>query len=309
VNTDIVPYGGWDKNLRLHNDTAEAIVSLEVGPRILSYRTHGGENVLKNYPEQLGKSGESDWMIRGGHRLWLAPEDEVHSYHRDNFPVEHVVAPDGEVVIESLQGGTLPLRKTLGLMLDDSGPRLALRHSITNEGNVPIQAATWALTVMVPEGLEIIPQPPLGEHPRDLLPNRGLVLWPYTDMSDTRLFFGRKFFTLRQTPSGGPTKFGLAHRAGWIGYVVGTAVFIKAFDHTIGATYPDGGCNFETFTNPEMLEMESLGPLRTLAPGETTTHLERWWIFDSNDPVEIGSEEALANWIGGFLEKTGLPRP
>ena len=31
------------------------------------------------------------------------------------------------------------------------------------------------------------------------------------------------------------------------------------------ATYPDLGCNFETFTNEEILEIESLGPLVTLA--------------------------------------------
>ena len=59
---------------------------------------------------------------------------------------------------------------------------------------------------MRPEGLEIIPQPPLGEHPRDLLPNRGVVLWAYTDLSDLRLTLGTKFWLLRQAADYPPIK-------------------------------------------------------------------------------------------------------
>ena len=51
----------------------------------------------------------------------------------------------------------------------------------------------------------------------------------------------------------------------------------------VGANYPDDGCNFETYTNHEMLEIESLGPLVTLAPGESSAHQERWFqhVFDA----------------------------
>ncbi len=136
-----------------------------------------------------------------------------------------------------------------------------------NEGDQPIMLAVWALTVMQPEGLEIIPQPPLGEHPRDLLPNRGIVLWPYTDISDLRLTLGTRFWLLRQAADYPPIKIGLAHRERWIAYVLSDTLFLKTFDYDPTAAYPDGGCNFETFTNSEMLEIESLGPLVTLQPG------------------------------------------
>ena len=43
--------------------------------------------------------------------------------------------------------------------------------------------------------------------------------------------------------------------------------------------YPDFGCSFETFTNADFLELETLGPLATLAPGESLTHTERWTAF------------------------------
>jgi hypothetical protein len=36
------------------------------------------------------------------------------------------------------------------------------------------------------------------------------------------------------------------------------------------------GCTFETFTNADFLELETLGPLTTLAPGQSVSHTERW---------------------------------
>src|SRR5262245_52378847 len=87
---DVVPYKGWQKNLRLSNGDAELIVTLDVGPRVLSYRLKDGKNVFKEYDTQLGKTGEPDWQIRGGHRLWVGPEDLTRTYEPDNGPVKHI---------------------------------------------------------------------------------------------------------------------------------------------------------------------------------------------------------------------------
>jgi hypothetical protein len=298
---ETVPFGGWNNCLRLSNAEAELIVTLDVGPRILSYRRPGGANVLKNYREQLGGCGEKEWMIRGGHRLWIAPEDEVLSYHLDNEPVSWVSEGDGRVVISSRMASPHPLRKDLSITLADKGSRVDLLHSITNEGSTPITLATWALTVMAPGGTEIIPQPPLGEHPRDLLPNRTAVLWPYTDLSDRRWKLGRSYFLLRQQADGTPTKIGLAHGERWIGYLLGEDLFLKTFPLVKGAAYPDGGCNFETFTNADMLEIESLGPLATLQPGESTSHPETWHLAEAPTGIDPDDETSLAKLLTPIL--------
>ena len=82
---------------------------------------------------------------------------------------------------------------------------------------------------------------------------------------------GSKYITLRQDAKKGPTKLGFGHRLGWIGYLNGGTLFVKRFGYEEGANYPDDGCNYETFTKEEFLEMESLGPVVTLKPGETAT--------------------------------------
>ncbi|MGC3989346.1 MAG: hypothetical protein QM796_06640 [Chthoniobacteraceae bacterium] len=106
-------HAGWQNNLQLINDKVELIISLDVGPRIISYKTPGGSNVLKNYPEQLGCSGESEWKIRGGHRLWIAPEHEVLSYLPDNNPVTHELLSPGGVKLVNESVDPWKIRKEL----------------------------------------------------------------------------------------------------------------------------------------------------------------------------------------------------
>jgi hypothetical protein len=307
MNPEIISYGGWDNSLRLANDDMELIVTTDVGPRILVYKTPHGENVLKTFDDQLGSSGEAEWRIRGGHRLWLAPEDTLLSYHIDNKAVSWRHDNfSSEVVIESVQDSPQRIRKTLGILSATQGSRVSLRHTVINESDTPVTLSVWALTVMQAGGLEIIPQPELGEHPRDLLPNRGIVLWPYTDLSDSRLTLGTRFWLLRQVPGHTPIKIGLAHHERWIAYVLNDTLFIKVFEYDPSAAYPDGGCNFETFADSEMLEIESLGPLVTLQPGASANHHETWHLFPLTEQLEIESEEALAEWIAPFLERTSI---
>jgi hypothetical protein len=46
-----------------------------------------------------------------------------------------------------------------------------------------------------------------------------------------------------------------------------------------GATYPDFGSSVEVFTNAQMLELETLGPLTQLPPGESLSYVERWFLY------------------------------
>jgi len=295
---DRVEFGGWKNNLRLTNAYAELIVTLDVGPRIISYRLPKGANCFKTFDEQLGGSGEPEWKSRGGHRFWLAPEDPVLSYLPDNSAFEYHVRSDFEVETSNAPTDQLPIRKVMTITLDRESSRVTLKHCAENFGDQPLQVATWGLSVMAPDGIEIVPLPPLGEHPRDLLPNRPMTLWPFTDMADPRYRWGRKFIMLRQDEAG-PTKIGLSHRERWVAYYNGGSLFVKTIDFRDGATYPDFGCNFETFTNEEMLEVEALGPLVRLEPGDATEHTEHWRLFEAV-PAPPEDEDAIADWMAPF---------
>lgn len=300
---DIVAFNGWQNNLRLSNGTVELIVTLDVGPRILSYRKSGGVNPLKIFEDQAGTKGEKEWRNRGGHRLWIAPEDKALTYFPDNTSVAWEKLGDLRVKLVSQPETSTGFQKEIEIALDLTGAGVTVLHRVIRTGSTPAYLAPWALTVMAAGGIAIIPQPELGQHPRDLLPNRNLVLWPYTDMSDPRWRFGRKYILLKQDTAGGPTKIGLSHQPGWSGYLFSGVFFLKRYPWNPEAIYPDNGCNFETFTNARMLELESLGPLTNLRPKQSLEHVERWELHDGPASLDATNpEEQIDRLVEPILE-------
>jgi hypothetical protein len=292
VAIEMVAYQGWKNNLRLHNGDAEILVTLDVGPRILSYRLRDGKNAFKEYADHLGKTGESKWMIRGGHRLSVAPEDPRRSYAPDNTPAAYKVLDKalGLVRLTAEPDRTQGFQKEMDVQLSARGSRVKVIHRIKNIGSKTIELSPWAVTVLAPGGVAIIPQPAKKSYPSDpskaqsqadYAPSQSLVLWPYFSFHNQGWNFGPKYITLwpsttRRGAKYTPTKVGMAHRMSWVGYLNDGLLFVKRFDYQEGKTYPDNGCNLETFANADMLDVESLGPLVKLAPGATTEHVETW---------------------------------
>ena len=279
VSIEKVEYKGWKNNLKLGNGDVELIVTLDVGPRVISYKLAGagGKNVLKEYEDQLGKSGESEWMIRGGHRLWTAPEDATRTYALDNAPVSFRELGPASIRLTPPADSANGIQKEIDLTIKSTGTEVTLVHRIKNVGTAPTELAVWSLTVMAPGGMEILPLPPKRPHPgnvknarsaADFAPSLLISAWPFTDFQDPRWHFGSKFITLTQDASRGATKLGLAQKPGVAGYLNAGTLFVKRFEYREGLHYPDNGVNYETFTNEDMLEMESLGPVTTLAPGK-----------------------------------------
>lgn len=275
-----VAYQGWKNCCRISNGKIELIVTTDVGPRVIRFGFVGGQNLFKEYPAQLGKRGGKTWRIYGGHRLWHAPEDSFRTYFPDNFPV-NVERTGNTIRFLAPVETTCGIQKEIAITLS-AGNRVNLVHTLRNTGAWAIEVAPWALTVMNTGGTCIIPLPKRGTHPEDLLPGNLIVPWLYTDMSDPRWTWGRKYILLRQVPAktSTPQKLGALVPDGWAGYVRENQLFVKTFDCVPGAKYADFGCNFETFTNDEMLEVETLGAFTKLEPGQTVAHTETWHLFD-----------------------------
>jgi hypothetical protein len=304
--TEHFEFAGWTDNLRLANDQVEVVILREAGPRIISLRPLNGLNVFKVVAEESGKSQEETWKIRGGHRLWTAPEDYGDpnglTYVVDNFPVEYEIKGEFHAQVTHFMQKPAQIRRDILVQLAAGSPKITVEHSLTNQGNSPLRFAPWALSVMAPGGFAVIPQPPLGTHPKDFLPNRSLTLWPFTDLSDDRIRFGQRFIRLQQADRG-PIKFGLRHTEKWAGYVLGDHLFLKTIPLIEGKQYPDLGSNFEMFTNEEFLELESLGPYEEISPGQTARHTEIWAVFSGIRLPHLYDEEGFAEAIDPYLKQ------
>jgi hypothetical protein len=284
---EAVEYGGWPDCIRLSNRDIELVATTDVGPRIIRLGFLGGQNLFHNYPATLGRTGDPEWNNYGGHRLWHAPEVFPRTYAADNVPVEH--SWDGKSLTLRSTEARNGIEKETRVTLSATAPRVDVAHRITNRGPWAVELAAWTLSVMASGGRAIYPQEDYKPHPEYLAPARPVVLWHFTDMSDPRWTWGRKYIQLRQDPQATTKqKAGLLNSKGWAAYVLGNDVLVKRYPYHPGAAYADMGCNTETYTDPEMLEVETLSPLTRLEPGEHIDHDESWLLAR----VDCGPSEA-----------------
>ena len=135
----------WGNCLKLVNDYTELIVSLDFGPRILSYRLHGKENVFFEDPERMIFADDKEigeyyqnntvWYNYGGHRLWINPEKMPETYHPDTEPVNYKETEQGAVFTQKEQ---VPnhLGLEIEIILEEDSSKIKVIHRVTNTGDV-----------------------------------------------------------------------------------------------------------------------------------------------------------------------------
>lgn len=283
VNIETITYEGWENCLRVTNGVVELVATTAVGPRIVHFGFVDGRNELF-VPDETGAGSDEEWKLHGGHRLWHAPEDETRTLVPDNDPIDYEITDDGVVLTQPTEELTGMIKEMVVQVAADE-PVVELTHRITNDGVWPVAFAPWAITVFEPGGKAVVPLPE-GDHD-ELLPDRSLALWPYTDPSDDRLEWVENGLLVRQD-EGEQIKVGASGNEEWTAYVNDGHAVVKQFPWDPGATYPDYGCGVEVFTVPYMLELETLGPLRTVDPGDTAEHVERWTLHDEVSVPETG---------------------
>lgn len=287
-----VSYLNSPNNIRISNGVVELIIATDYGPRIMRYALIGSGddgNVFATISGVTLKTDAGDWYIRGGHRLWVAPEANPRSYEPDNDPIPFRV--EGNTIkLEEPSGKLTQVKKEIWITLDPQNTHVTVEHRLTNYGQFAVDMSCWAMSAMNKGGTAILPQEPYKSHDEELLPARPLTLWAYTNLTDPRWMIGKSFITLRQDVNlKEPQKIGVLNKQQWAAYSHNGTLFIKRFPWYDNRPYPDFGCNNETFTNDVFLELETLGPLEHVEPGKTISHTEHWWLFKD---VDIGHTEA-----------------
>ncbi|MGH9338688.1 MAG: hypothetical protein ACRD1R_03645 [Acidobacteriota bacterium] len=292
-------YRGWPNSYRISNGTIELVATSDVGPRIIHLGfSGGGKNLFAVFDDSAGKTGGEEWRIYGGHRLWHSPEDRNRTYEPDNVTVKVEEIPNGIRLKPAVEAGT-GIQKVMEIQMNPSEPRVQVTHRLQNTGVWPIELAAWALSVMDQGGFAIVPF--RSEfHPDGLLPNRVVVLWPYADMADDRFLWGKDHVLLRQVPGRNKTKIGINNSKGWAAYYLEPYLFVKRFDYAQDKPYPDFGASVEVYTGSNMLELETVGPLENLDPGQSLVHEERW---ELHQDIELDfSEDEVRSKVVPLVE-------
>lgn len=288
-----VEFGGWKGCYALSNGRIQAIVTSDIGPRIMSLSYIDGENILKTYPDLLGKTEDKSWLNYGGHRLWHAPEDVVRTYYPDNTAVS-IENHETFVRFTAPTEPTTGIQKELDISLHADKPELTIVHRLHNRNLWDITSAPWALSVMREGGQGFVMHPPRQAHSDCLVPLSSLILWAYTDLSDPRWTFSARSTRLSQQPGNDtPQKIGINTSEGWSGYHWQDLLFLKQIAVDPNALYTDMGSRMELFTNDSMLEVETLGPIGAIPAGGAVELTERWVLLNKQ-PAKLDDAALLA---------------
>jgi hypothetical protein len=158
---------------------------------------------------------------------------------------------------------------------------------VRNTGPLAVRVALWAITQLPPRGVAILPQPtPQAGH--GTRPNRLLALWPYASAEDPRFELRGAHLAVRGEP-GPDLKLGGFVSAGWVAWARDGVALVRRWTPDVSSPHADFGCNAEVFVTERYTELEVLGPLTVLAPGEHATLSETWEIrpADGTDPASL----------------------
>jgi len=308
----LMSHSQYGRCVRLHDGSAEVLVAIDYGPRVMSYSLAGGQNVLFNNrdPDNVKKGPAFDdvfypgayWNIYGGNRLWVSPHSFPRAFYPDHDPVDAEILPD-RAILRCLPQKVTEVQNEVEIRLDRG--KVSLRFRVRNVGKSSKLMGAWSVTAMAPGGLEIIPQPSLSA---GVLPNRRIALWDYTVMRDERIYWGDGYIAVRQDPNmEKPLKLGINNIDGWACYLNNGSCFVCRHSHSESATYPDFGVSYETYTHDRMLEMETLSPLELVPPGAYVEHRERWELFTAQEPRDWRDEAEVLAFVAAHIAAEAVP--
>lgn len=300
---EIESYKDYGRVLEIANGKIRTLVTLDLGPRIIFFGFADGQNIMCDNRELLG--GRTDdsyeslfgagkkWENLGGHRIWAAPEEWPLTYTPDDLPVSYEKTESGAVFTceASKNAG---FEKTLQISMDSAEAQMKVDMTLKNISDNSRECGIWALSVSATGGTLVLP---MNNDDTVLLPNRVISVWPYTDIKDNRYTLSDKYAVIKNTSQEKPMKLGFDLKRGNSYYFVAGDVFRKEFATFHGdKPYFDNGCSFETYNCDKFIEIETLGPAETVAPGEKIKHTEVWSLYTCKNP-DFSNDEAIDKTI------------
>jgi hypothetical protein len=248
------------------------------GPRIVRLVPANSEiNLLAELPDVKWPTSHGDYYPLGGHRLWVGPERKDVTYTPDHQSAELDEIENGLRIRHEDHYPDVSYQRQIEITLDPAAPRMKLTHLIKNLGDAPMQALPWAITQFKMGGRALLPLAKEPADPAQLLPNRNLVLWPYSRLTDKRFHFSPSNILIDAAVDDTPLKVGVYSPLGWaaIEFAEGW-VLVKHVSVLPPEVHSDMTSNLQCYVFNAFIELETLGRFTMLAPGEELTHVEEW---------------------------------
>lgn len=250
-----------------------------IGPRIAWVGALGRGNLL--FWDDAGRHTRGAWRLYGGHRLWTTRPDADESeeaYAPDNDPCRVRELADGVAITAPPDRSRI--EKTIAVRARASG--WSIEHRLRNAGEMLWSGGAWALTCTLPRARTryripldepdgrwdvftmIVPRRWGGTHtsriadPQFRIADDEIAIRAQGTEAKRMVFAARGTIQMRD-----PSRGELTKRAQLVP----------------GARYPLG-TNLAVYLGPAsfMVELETMSPIVTLAPGASLRHVEHWTV-------------------------------
>lgn len=287
--TQIVSAHGNENCIELFNESSRVVLEPKLGGRVLVYALKG-KNVLWINPENEGNPytpGEP-YGHPGAGRFDYGPEQTGPKKSALFFGswVGKITGPREAVMVsqqDPATGITLERRFTL----DESGSHLSCTQIIRNTSGRTARHYHWSRTFAKGGGISLTPLNPHSKYPK------GYLVYGPGDVMD---FKPEEEANIR-TRDGILEIMGAISRPklvmdcdkGWLAYItLDNQLFIKKFKIYPDRPYGDMAAPTASiwYNKDLMCEIEPLGPLEVLEPGESASFTEHWYLYDYNYPAD-----------------------
>ena len=306
---------GWDNCFAIKSGPVEVIATADIGPRIVFFGVAGGQNLLKIFEGQAGRTGDENYLFYGGHRVWAAPEDPVLTYFPDNDFVDVLLDDEDGFLTFSRLADESHLERRLSMRVATDGNvgrsidvedseeehgllgSFVIRNKIINRSKLPIKTASWGISSFIPGGIGFLPLDRLTIPEKRLQAQYSVNIWPYSNLNNPSYQWKDEWLEIDQTKTIDKQKIGGWNQHPWLAYRLGNMMVViqmlgtqKEQEH-----YPDLGSNSEIYFDPATLELEFLSDWQALATGESVSHDELWNLIKL--PGGIDDESAIRDFV------------
>lgn len=298
-----ITYRGWVDSYRLTSGAFSIVVVPEIGGRIMEYSVNG-KNVIWENSEEFGQAYpvSKEWHNYGGHKTWIAfkdkrvwPPDPLLDFGKAS--VEVLKGSSGKIVLRIYGAASLKsgVTFTKEISMHDSG-EVRITHRMHNISPHNVSYSIWNVTqVDSPQYIVF----PINKHSK--FP-QGVTDLESIPRKKGQVQLKDGLCIIRFTRDS--CKLGSDTDGKWMLMLRDNLAYMKTFSPIInGAKYPDGGCCVEIYADPTYpyMEMELLGPVLNLRPGEHSELEEKWHLFELIQPVSC--ENSITESINQLRKK------
>jgi hypothetical protein len=299
----VVDFYGYNDCIRLENEKTRVTLCPRAGGRVLEYALEG-KNALYLPPGnegwELGKGKGQGSMDAG--RFDIGPEQTI-AQHPNLWAGRWTgeITGDRQARLTSQPDEATGVQLVRDFTLDATSSRLACKQTIKNVSKVPREYCHWSRTFALGGGICVIP---LTEPSR--FPNGYVMYEPQSLINfrpvDPKIQKTGGFLVIHGAPQ--QPKLGMDTAAGWFAYLMkNDLMFVKRFAVDPERPYNEvAGLTMSIwYPNGPMCELEPIGPREKIAPGQSASFTETWYLVPQQFPKDgkLESPEPIGKIVEG----------